>query len=52
MTFPYRSKPENERAQSSERLADQGQPGTATGHAPFSEILAHSAFQNRPYQGV
>jgi hypothetical protein len=42
MTFPYQSKPENERAQSPERLAFESQPGTATGRAPFSEILFHA----------
>jgi hypothetical protein len=48
MTFPYSFKPENERAQPSERLT-MGQPGTATGHAPFSEkafstFAAHGTF--------
>jgi hypothetical protein len=48
MTFPYLSKPENERAQSPERLADQSQPGTTTGHAPFSENLSlYFAFHER-----
>jgi len=47
MTFPYLSKPENERAQSTERLALESQPGAVTGRAPFSEILFHAlAAQN------
>ena len=42
MTFPFLSEPENERAQSAERLLFGSQPGTATGRAPFSEILLYA----------